>query len=250
MGNKRTSSSTETRPVGGCRPGRVHVVLRPLRGPSRGVQPPPPNARVCGSCGLGLLLEARRMPSRADRDAFLVVDSLLLVQAMSRHAETFLGVTEEARSIDKPVAELLVPADAEARAGRRFAAALVEAGRRRPTIRDDTPLRPPVEHVRRPDSGADRDSAGRRARGARGLENHQRPAAARAVGPLARAARSSQDAGGEPLRRADSRQPSPAAPPSRPRCWPFSSSAMIVRPTATAVPFSVWTCSGLPRAAR
>ena len=32
--------------------------------------------------------------------------------------------------------------------------------------------------------------------------------------------------------------------------WPFSSRAMIVRPTATAVPFRVWTCSGRPSPGR
>jgi hypothetical protein len=33
-------------------------------------------------------------------------------------------------------------------------------------------------------------------------------------------------------------------------CWWFSTSAMIVRPTATAVPLSVWTSSGLPPSGR
>jgi hypothetical protein len=86
---------------------------------------PPPTARVCTSCGLGLLLEAREDAVPSGRDAFLVVDSSLLVQAMSREAQGLLSVTEEL-AIDKPVAELLVPADAEAgRAG--FAAAIAVA---------------------------------------------------------------------------------------------------------------------------
>src|SRR5471030_2754969 len=71
---------------------------------------PPPTARVCTSCGLGLLLEAREDAVPGARDAFLVVDSSLLVQAMSREAQSLLGVTEEL-GINKPVAELLVPAD-------------------------------------------------------------------------------------------------------------------------------------------
>ena len=33
-------------------------------------------------------------------------------------------------------------------------------------------------------------------------------------------------------------------------CWPFSSSAMIVRPTATAVPFRVWGVAGRPASGR
>ena len=44
---------------------------------------PPPTARVCTSCGLGLLLEAREDVVPDSRDAFLVVDSRLLIQAMS-----------------------------------------------------------------------------------------------------------------------------------------------------------------------
>src|SRR5689334_4897730 len=87
---------------------------------------PPPNGRVCMSCGLGLLLEAREDAVPTDRDAFLVVDSSLLVQAVSAEAETFLGVTEEL-AIDKPVAELLVPADAEAQGRTSFAAAIAQA---------------------------------------------------------------------------------------------------------------------------
>lgn len=93
--------------------------------PSPNGAAPPPTARVCTSCGLGLLLEAREDAVPAAKDAFLVVDSSLSVQAMSREAQSLLGVSEEA-AIDRPVAELLVPADAEAgRAG--FAAAIAQA---------------------------------------------------------------------------------------------------------------------------
>ena len=45
---------------------------------------------------------------------------------MSKQAQAFLGVTEE-DAINKPVAELLVPADAEAQGRMSFAAAIVEA---------------------------------------------------------------------------------------------------------------------------
>ena len=87
---------------------------------------PPPTARVCVSCGLGLLLEAREDAVPDSRDAFLVVDSRLLIQAMSREAQALLGVTEE-DSVDTPVAELLVPADAEAQGRTGFAAAIAQA---------------------------------------------------------------------------------------------------------------------------
>jgi PAS domain-containing protein len=88
-------------------------------------QAPAPTARVCRSCGLGLLLESRQDVVPTDRDAFLVIDTALLIQAMSRRAQTLLAVSEE-EAINRPVAELLVPADAEAgRTG--FAAAVAQA---------------------------------------------------------------------------------------------------------------------------
>jgi hypothetical protein len=86
---------------------------------------PPPTARVCSSCGLGLLLETRQDVLPKPHDAFLVIDSALLVQAVSRRAQTLLDVSEEG-AVDRPVAGLLAPADAEAH-GRGFAAALADA---------------------------------------------------------------------------------------------------------------------------
>jgi PAS domain-containing protein len=87
---------------------------------------PPPTARVCPSCGLGLLLETREDAVPSAKDAFLVVDSQLSVQAMSREAQSLLGVFEEA-AINRPVAELLVPADAEAQGRTGFAAGIAQA---------------------------------------------------------------------------------------------------------------------------
>ena len=87
---------------------------------------PPPTARVCPSCGLGLLLEAREDAVPGLRNAFLVVDSTLLVQAMSREAQGLLGVTEEL-AINRPVVELLVPADAEAQGRGSFAGVIAQA---------------------------------------------------------------------------------------------------------------------------
>jgi hypothetical protein len=81
---------------------------------------------VCPSCGLGLLLEAREDAIPSARDAFLVIDSSLLVQAMSREAQSLLAMTEEV-AVDRPVAELLVPADAEAQGSAGFAAAIAQA---------------------------------------------------------------------------------------------------------------------------
>ncbi len=81
---------------------------------------------MCNSCGLGLLLETRQDAVPTERDAFLVVDSSLLVQAMSREAQNFLGMSEEL-AINKPVGDLLVPADAEAQGRTGFAAAIAQA---------------------------------------------------------------------------------------------------------------------------
>ncbi|MEO6859414.1 MAG: hypothetical protein ABI323_12660 [Solirubrobacteraceae bacterium] len=94
--------------------------------PSPDGGPPPPNGRVCSSCGLGLLLEARQDAVPGARDAFLVVDGSLLVQAMSAEAQVFLDMSEEI-AINKPVAQLLVPADAEAGGRTTFAAAIAQA---------------------------------------------------------------------------------------------------------------------------
>jgi hypothetical protein len=47
---------------------------------------------------------------------------------MSRRAQTLLAVSEE-DAVNRPVAELLVPADAEAQAQVGFAAAIAEAAR-------------------------------------------------------------------------------------------------------------------------
>ncbi|HET9123819.1 MAG TPA: PAS domain-containing protein [Solirubrobacteraceae bacterium] len=94
--------------------------------PSPGGVAPPPTARVCARCGLGLLLETREDAVPDARDAFLVVDSRLLVQAMSREAQVLLGLAEE-DAVDHPVAELLVPADAEGAARGGLAAAIADA---------------------------------------------------------------------------------------------------------------------------
>src|SRR5438105_15253418 len=93
---------------------------------SPGEEPPAPTARVCTSCGLGLLLETRRDSAPTADDAFLVIDNALLVQGMSRRAQGLLGLTE-AEAINRRVADLLVPADAEARSPTGFAAAIASA---------------------------------------------------------------------------------------------------------------------------
>jgi PAS domain-containing protein len=89
-------------------------------------KPPPPTSRVCRSCGLGLLLETPLDCVPSSRDAFLVLDSALAVQAVSRAAERLLGIGEEL-AVDRPVGEMLAPAAAEDHGHGRFAAAVTEA---------------------------------------------------------------------------------------------------------------------------
>lgn len=80
---------------------------------------PPPageddrTARVCGHCGMGVVLAARPDAAPRPGEAFLVVDGRLTVCAVSSAAEKLLGV-QEVFAVDRPLGELLQPADAEA----------------------------------------------------------------------------------------------------------------------------------------
>lgn len=80
---------------------------------------------MCPSCGFGLLLESRTDSLPSSKDAFLVIDSSLLVQGVSPAAESLLGVDEDS-AVNRPVQDLLVPADAEAQGPSRFASAVAE----------------------------------------------------------------------------------------------------------------------------
>ncbi len=88
--------------------------------------PPPPVARVCSSCGLGLLLESRADIAPSENEAFLVVDSSLLIQAVSRRAEDLLALPEEL-AVNRPVSDLVVPAEDEASSRTDFAVAILAA---------------------------------------------------------------------------------------------------------------------------
>ena len=54
------------------------------------------------------MLETRADIAPSHRDAFLVIDSSLLVQAMSWRAETLLGVTEDS-AVNRPVIQAAGP---------------------------------------------------------------------------------------------------------------------------------------------
>jgi PAS domain-containing protein len=80
--------------------------------PTPADEPVSPLAHVCGPYGAGLLLETRLDAFPTRDDAFLVIDSRLRVQTVSRQAATLLGESEE-DMIDRPVAEFLESADTE-----------------------------------------------------------------------------------------------------------------------------------------
>jgi hypothetical protein len=72
------------------------------------------------------MLETRTDAMPGSGDAFLVVDAALLVQAMSCGAERLLALSEK-DAVNRPVAELLMPADSEARGSASLAGAVAEA---------------------------------------------------------------------------------------------------------------------------
>lgn len=68
------------------------------------------SARVCVSCGLGVLLSASADTAPASEDAFLVLDETMRVGALSRHAQSLLGIDEGA-AVERHIDEFLTPAD-------------------------------------------------------------------------------------------------------------------------------------------
>ena len=85
-----------------------------------------PSSRVCGKCGLGLVLHAPAdVAPRAD-EPFLVIDSTLSVCAVSARAEDLLG-THETLAVNQHIADFLVPADANAPSAENLLVLLVDA---------------------------------------------------------------------------------------------------------------------------
>lgn len=97
-----------------------------------GTRPAPgslsPRSRVCGSCGLGLILESRADVAPDAGGAFLVLDRSLAVCAVSRAAEQLLD-TSEPDAVNRHVTDLLVPAGAEEAAGGNLSASVAWAAR-------------------------------------------------------------------------------------------------------------------------
>jgi hypothetical protein len=87
---------------------------------------PAPVARVCDDCELGLLVEARADLLPQSGEPFLIVDGSLAVCALSAEAQQFLAVDEQ-DAVNRPVTELLTPADAEAATAETFASTIMWA---------------------------------------------------------------------------------------------------------------------------
>jgi len=75
---------------------------------------------------VGALLDARSDLVPSVDDAFLVVDSSLSVQAISRSAELALGVREQ-RAVNRHLTELLIPAGVEDQREHGLAVAITRA---------------------------------------------------------------------------------------------------------------------------
>jgi transposase len=86
------------------------------------------NSRVCGACGLGLILESRTDIAPRAGDAFLVLDRTLSVCAVSAAAEKLLATTEP-DAVNRHITALLMPADAEDAASQSLSLAVAWAAR-------------------------------------------------------------------------------------------------------------------------
>lgn len=94
-----------------------HELLAPIRFCGYcGVHAPAqvePGQRICGDCGLGVLLSTSLAVAPKPGEPALVIDRTLTVCAVNRHAEDLLGV-DEPQAINAHIGRFLVPAHAEA----------------------------------------------------------------------------------------------------------------------------------------
>lgn len=116
---------------------RRPLTLVPAPQPTRQVSfcshcgsPPRPDAssRVCTACEMGLLLTAAEDVAPSPGSPFIVIDGSMSVCAVSAAAEQLLA-TSETDAVNRLVTELIVPADAEARAAENLAVAVTWAAR-------------------------------------------------------------------------------------------------------------------------
>lgn len=84
-----------------------------------------PASRVCGQCGLGLVLQAGADLAPRPDEPFLIIDTSLSVCAMSAAAETLFAI-DETDAVNKHIADFLVPADANAPSAENLLTLLVD----------------------------------------------------------------------------------------------------------------------------
>lgn len=113
------------RPAEEARPLKMfcgHCAAAPVEGVDAHI-----GSRVCGRCGMGLLLEATPDVAPTPADAFLVVDSRMSVSAVSRRCEQLLE-TPEPEAVGRHLNEFLAPADTDVPAAQSlFALVLLTA---------------------------------------------------------------------------------------------------------------------------
>jgi PAS domain-containing protein len=86
------------------------------------------SARICGDCGLGVILSAPAVVAPKPGHPAIVLDHTLSVCALSKGAEKLLGITEP-EAVNRHISELFVPAHAEARSLDSLVSAVVSAAR-------------------------------------------------------------------------------------------------------------------------
>ena len=91
--------------------------------------------RVCSSCHLGLIVTAPASLVPTRKEPFLLVDGRMQICAVSRRAEKVLGHAET-EIVNRPVVEILVPADAEAAGIESLATTIVHAARGDGNVKD------------------------------------------------------------------------------------------------------------------
>ena len=101
-------------------------------------------SRVCEQCRMGLVLSAEAALAPTPTEAFLVVDEVLAVRALSARAEKLLDVPETA-AVNRQVSELLVPADTSPQPRASLPALLAQARLGGPAAGDElqVTVRPP-----------------------------------------------------------------------------------------------------------
>jgi diguanylate cyclase (GGDEF)-like protein len=86
------------------------------------------NGGVCAECGVGRLISAPADTAPAFAEPFLIVDADMTVRAVSKRAESLLGVRERTL-IDRRIGDVLIPADAKHTTAEKLELTLAECAR-------------------------------------------------------------------------------------------------------------------------